>query len=247
MTPFYDWAGITIYLGDARDVLPTLVGRGISLLLTDPPYVVKEAVELKGKGVAPRAQRSTTIGDRGWTYDKDWLRLAAELGVPQVVAFAGYRDLPDLLQDRGQGELRGIFTWRKPNAALPAWNVPHYDTEFAAWWGTGPNPSGVRDLKSMVFDIPFPAAGCFASERIVDRTGKAAHPSRKPLRLMRALILAFTAPGDTILDPFLGSGTTAVAAKHLGRRCIGIERDGKYAAIAVNRLAQEVMDLEAVG
>ena len=70
------------------------------------------------------------------------------------------------------------------------------------------------------------------------------HPSQKPKQLISKLITDFSDDGNLILDPFLGSGTTAVAAKILGRKCIGIEIEEKYCEIAVKRLAQSVMRLE---
>jgi DNA modification methylase len=92
----------------------------------------------------------------------------------------------------------------------------------------------------MVLDVPMPQAGCMAKERIC-RNGKAVHPCQKPL----AVILPFVerAGADTILDPFAGSGTTGVAAKRLGRRCILIEIEEKYCEIIKNRLANEPMPL----
>jgi site-specific DNA-methyltransferase (adenine-specific) len=71
-----------------------------------------------------------------------------------------------------------------------------------------------------------------------DRHG---HPTAKPLPLMLELLQAFTDPGDLILDPFIGSGTTLRAAKELGRRAIGIEIEKRYCDYAVDRLRQEVM------
>jgi len=67
------------------------------------------------------------------------------------------------------------------------------------------------------------------------------HPCPKPLALYRWLTKGFSSPGETILDPFMGSGTTLRAAKDLGRRAIGIEIEEKYCEIAVKRLAQEVL------
>lgn len=70
------------------------------------------------------------------------------------------------------------------------------------------------------------------------------HPTAKPISIMAYLIEHFSKKDETILDPFLGSGTTAVAAKHLGRKCIGIEIEEQYCKIAVDRLRQSVMGLE---
>ena len=70
------------------------------------------------------------------------------------------------------------------------------------------------------------------------------HPTTKPLPLMAEIVRDFTQPSDTILDPFMGSGTTLVAAKRLGRKAIGIEREEKYCEIAAKRLAQGALPLE---
>ena len=70
-----------------------------------------------------------------------------------------------------------------------------------------------------------------------------AHPPRTPLRLFLYLALTYSNAGDTIIDPFMGSGTTLRAAKDLQRKAIGIEIEEKYCEIAVNRLRQEVLDL----
>jgi site-specific DNA-methyltransferase (adenine-specific) len=74
-------------------------------------------------------------------------------------------------------------------------------------------------------------------------TGDRPHPTMKPEPLMCELVSLFTDPGDLILDPFGGSGTTAVAAKRLGRRCILIEREEKYCEVAAKRLRQGALDL----
>jgi site-specific DNA-methyltransferase (adenine-specific) len=77
----------------------------------------------------------------------------------------------------------------------------------------------------------------------IGREGKFDHPSQKPLPFMRFLVSRLTEQSGIILDPFMGSGTTLVAAKQLGRKAIGIEIEEKYCEIAVKRLAQEVLDL----
>jgi DNA modification methylase len=73
--------------------------------------------------------------------------------------------------------------------------------------------------------------------------GPALHMTEKPMPLMQALVHDFTDPGDTILDSFAGSGTTLLAAKSLGRKCIGIEREEKYCEVAAKRLRQGALDL----
>jgi site-specific DNA-methyltransferase (adenine-specific) len=73
------------------------------------------------------------------------------------------------------------------------------------------------------------------------------HPTEKPEPLMAELVTLFTDPGETILDPFMGSGTTLVAAKRLGRKAIGIEIEEKYCEIAAKRLAQRALDFSDPG
>jgi site-specific DNA-methyltransferase (adenine-specific) len=76
--------------------------------------------------------------------------------------------------------------------------------------------------------------------------GSSCHPTQKPLGLINLLLKQFSDMGETILDPFMGSGTTLVAAKQLGRCAIGIEIEEKYCAIAVERLRQDVLPLVAL-
>jgi modification methylase len=79
---------------------------------------------------------------------------------------------------------------------------------------------------------------CTGEERLKDATGAKAHPTQKPEALLHRVILASTRPGDVILDPFFGTGTTGAAARRLGRRYIGIEREAEYVALAKARIAK---------
>ena len=89
---------------------------------------------------------------------------------------------------------------------------------------------------------------CNGGERMKQNDGKKAHPTQKPESLLHRVILAATKPGDTVLDPFFGTGTTGAVAKRLGRRYIGIERDATYAQVAKERLAKvkPPSDMEAI-
>jgi modification methylase len=79
---------------------------------------------------------------------------------------------------------------------------------------------------------------CTGAERLKDKNGRKLHPTQKPEALLARLLLAFTAAGDVVLDPFFGSGTTGAVARRLGRRFIGIEREARYAAAARARIAR---------
>ena len=81
---------------------------------------------------------------------------------------------------------------------------------------------------------------CTGEERIKDASGQKAHPTQKPEALLHRVIMASTKPGDIILDPFFGTGTTGAAAKRLGRRYIGIEREEAYAKLAKDRIAKVI-------
>ena len=85
---------------------------------------------------------------------------------------------------------------------------------------------------------------CTGPERLKDEDGKKAHPTQKPEALLFRCVMAASNPGDIMLDPFFGTGTTGAVAQRLGRRFIGIERDPDYAAIAAARIA-EVQPLAA--
>src|SRR5260370_15045868 len=79
---------------------------------------------------------------------------------------------------------------------------------------------------------------CGGRERLRDAGGRKAHPTQKPEALLHRVLLASTRPGDIVLDPFFGTGTSGAVAKRLGRRFLGIERDPAYAALARRRIAQ---------
>ncbi len=122
-----------------------------------------------------------------------------------------------------------LCVWNKPMAfgyAIKGW-LHHWEPIFI--FGAEPTAirEGVKPARSDVFTVGTTA----------NNTG---HPCPKPLKLMREILCAFA--GDPILDPFMGSGTTIVAAKQSGRSAIGIEIEEKYCEIAANRLRQAVFD-----
>ena len=78
---------------------------------------------------------------------------------------------------------------------------------------------------------------CKGQERLKDKNGIKAHPTQKPLKLIQQVLLSASKKGDLVLDPFMGSGTTAVVAKALGRNWIGIEKEKKYVDLANNRIS----------
>jgi hypothetical protein len=198
---YYEHAGITIYHGDCREILPSIHA---DVVVTDPPY-----------GLGDRWSGGTWF-TRG-VYEKDkcaWdveppaatVTAIVALGLPTVLWGGNYFALPPS---------RCWLVWHKNNA------VPTMADAELAWTNL--------DRPAKAFSR---SCGCENRQ----------HPTQKPLALMR-WCLGFM-PSGTVLDPFMGSGTTLRAAKDLGRKAIGIEIEERYCEIAAKRLAQEVFDFE---
>lgn len=215
MKPYYDRDGITIYHGDCRDILPTL--EPMDLLLTDPPYGIGEA---RGKN-ASRGKLAVAqdFGTASWDDEpapKEILDAARALARHQIIFGGNFFELP-------------------PSSCWLVWDKDNGASDFAdcelAW----------TNLSKAVRRLTWRWAGMLQEPG--SRKERRVHPTQKPLAVMRWCI--GQAPDDvlTILDPFMGSGTTLRAAKDLGRKAIGIEIEEKYCEIAVQRLSQEVMAL----
>lgn len=215
MTPYYDHAGITLYHGDCREILPTL-GQ-FDLLLTDPPYGISlENHDTSGKY---RAEREWTIANDESTelaeHAISWAR-----GKMTIVVFAS----PDRPYE---GKWRNRLVWHKHGLGMggDASTCWKRDWELILVDGNGALRGSRESAVLTGFDIR-PAEF-------------ALHPCAKPVRLLSYLIYKCNA--QTILDPFAGSGTTLVAAKLEGRRAVGIEINERYCEIAAKRLAQGVL------
>lgn len=227
--PYYDRDGVTLYCGDCLDVLPWLVAGSVDLVLTDPPYNLRaEDIALDGR--APML-RDFGEWDEDWSpapHMQAWHRVLRVGG--SVLVFTSDRLLSDYR--RGPFKPRGTVVWQKENPAPHPRPAYVQATEWIAWlqkegaaatWNAGGYTLNIeRD----------------AAPSGVERT---THPTQKPIDLTRRLIQRHSNVGDTVLDPFAGSGTTLRAAKDLGRRAIGIEINPDYCAIAVERLRQGVL------
>ncbi len=225
MKPYYEHAGITIYHGDCREILPTL--PKVDLVLTDPPYKISTS----GGGIGGRCQYLSDIrGQMDSGFCMTVLR-----GFSRWMVFCGKEQLQDLLSLAiGSGNRWMLITWNKSNPTPLVNNNYLPDTEYI-----------IHCFESSV--------GLYGSYRdrsrfILHPAGKdgvLGHPTIKPLSVIKRLVRTGSDLNQIILDPFMGSGTTLVAAKQLGRRSIGIEIEEKYCEIAVKRLRQEVLPLES--
>jgi modification methylase len=151
-----------------------------------------------------------------------------------------------ILQDLGFWILNDVV-WRKTNP-MPNFRGRRFTNahETMIWAGREPGAKGYtfnyEALKAGNEDVQVRSDWtlplCTGEERIKGRDGKKLHPTQKPEALLARVILASSRPGDLILDPFSGTGTTGAAAKRLGRQFIGIERDPAYAAAAEARISK---------
>ncbi len=226
--PYYDHAGITIYHGDCLEIMPHL--EKVDLVLTDPPYGMNlntDFSKMKSKmfkGKTGGNYHTPVIGDNIFFNPIPAMNLLKE--TKEQFWFGA-----DYYSDRIPERIKGSwFVWDKrlTQSADEMWG-----SCFELIWSKTPHKRDILRVKW---------AGVFGMEKQDIRTR--IHPTQKPLELMRLIILRWSNEGDLIGDFYLGSGTTLVAAKELGRRAIGIEIEEKYCEIAAERLAQEVFDFD---
>jgi len=231
---------VRLYHGNALTILPTLPTASVDAVVTDPPYSSGgQYLTAKQGDPAKKYQKTGTVrtfppmlGDgkdqrsfMAWALF--WLaecwRLTKD-GAP-ILVFTDWRQLPimtDAIQAAGWFWL-GIVPWNK-RSARPQLGKFRQQCEYVLFGSKGRFVPTCRACLPGVYDYPV-------------ITQQKVHLTSKPVSLLVDL-LAVTMPGGTILDPFIGGGTTALAAMKTGRRCIGIELSEEYAAIAAKRLAE---------
>lgn len=217
-TPYYDDGQAVIYHGDCRKILPAIDLSGVDLLLTDPPY-----------GISLNTDNSRFSGRKG-NISGDGNGKGSVDGAP--IANDDKPFDPSFLLSFGQHQI--VWGWNHFPSSLPrgtclVW-IKRFDESFGlflsdaevAWMSKGHGVYCRRDLSN----------NAIANERV--------HPTQKPVSLMRWCI-DFFPNSRTVLDPYMGSGTTLRAAKDMGRRSIGIELDERYCEVAAQRLMQEAL------
>jgi len=217
MRPYYDHAGIQIFHGDCREVLPTLATDDVDLVLTDPPYGVAERTDRASKGrglLAPCYDFPPVHGDDE-PFDP------AHLLVFRRLVLWGANYYADKLPPSPSW-----LVWDKRDGIPSNDNA---DCEMA-WSNLGGPARLFRHRWNGMIK---------ASEREKRRV----HPTQKPVVLMAWIISAHAPAGGLVLDPYMGSGPTLRAAKNLGRSAIGIEIEERYCEIAAKRLQQSVLPL----
>lgn len=236
--PYYQQGDIVIYHGDNREIMPLLPRESFDLVLADPPYPeLSGGVEYLDGGVAERLTQSESMGTP-WQTSLDWMDEAWSITRLGMMVFCSYHSV-DTVKQRLRDNAIALVTWHKRNAPNPVNNVPKFTTEFI--WLFKKAPGLVwRNLKTM-YDIPLLQAGCFATERILNKDNKkAAHPTQKPLVLITLLLAVRPA---SVLDPFMGTGTILRAAANLGMAVTGIELEERFCELAATRLQQLALNL----
>lgn len=237
---------IDLRLGDCLEIMRGLPDGCVDAVITDPPYPnLTGGVKLTKKlgGVAKPVVPTYSIGDI-WNASLDWTQEAWRVCRYGLLICCGHNSVAVMRDAFPEAITMCLITWYKRNSSPVLRNVPKLTTEFV--WCLK-KESGLKwsELDTTLFDIPNLQAGCFASERVLrDDSLAAAHPTQKPLNLIYRL-LPILEEGATVLDPFMGSGTTGVACVKLNRSFIGIEINPDYFAIAQRRIeeAQKQMTL----
>lgn len=242
-----------IIAGDCIDVMNSLPEGSVDLIFADPPY------NLQLKGTLHRPDNSTVDAcDNDWdqfssfaVYDefsRAWLKAARRILKPNgaIWVIGSYHNIfrvGTALQDAGFWILNDVV-WRKSNP-MPNFRGKRLTNahETMIWAGKSDaskytfNYEALKELNDgiqMRSDWVLPI--CNGNERLKNDAGQKAHPTQKPESLLHRILVGSTKPGDIVLDPFFGTGTTGAVAKKLGRHFIGIEREADYRKVAQKRI-----------
>ncbi len=245
-----------IVVGDCVAEMTKLPAGSVDLVFADPPY----NLQLQGDLKRPDDSKVDAVDD-DWdkfssfsAYDdftRAWLMAARRAMKPSATLWVigSYHNIfrvGSILQDLGFWILNDVM-WRKTNP-MPNFRGRRFTNahETMIWAARDQNAKGYtfnyEALKAGNEDVQVRSDWtlplCTGEERLKGRDGKKVHPTQKPEALLARVILSSSRPGDLILDPFSGTGTTGATAKRLGRQFIGIERDPAYAAAAEARISK---------
>lgn len=223
---FYQDSWATIYCADCREILPLL--GPVDLVLTDPPYGVI-------LGEADNGQRREK-GQQPYSLFSDTHEYLIGIIIPAFVESLNISKRAIVFCG-----VRNIWDYPKPDD-MGVWYVPA---------GSGIGKWGFICAHPVLYYGSNPHHGIYMSSNsyrtLKPLAEKNGHPCPKPITVMRWAVEKGSIENELILDPFMGSGTTLVAAKNLNRKSIGIEIEPKYCEIAVKRLRQEVFDFRKKG
>ena len=239
--------------GDCLEELKKIPSETFDLIFADPPY----NLQLKNSLIRPDRTKVNAVNDK-WdqfesfkNYDdftSNWLtevkRVTKQDGTIWVIgSYHNIFRMGKIIQDLGFWILNDII-WRKSNP-MPNFKGTRFTNahETLIWAAQGQdakydfNYQAMKSLNDGIqmrsdWEIPI----CSGKERLKDASGKKIHSTQKPEALLHRVLLSSSSPGDLILDPFFGTGTTGAVAKKLGRNYIGIEQDKNYIKEAKKRI-----------
>ena len=242
-----------VLIGDCVEVMTRLPAASVDLVFADPPY----NLQLNGELQRPDNSHVDAVNE-AWdkftdfaSYDRfsrGWLEASRRLLKPDgtlwvIGSYHNIYRVGALLQDLGFWILNDIV-WRKTNP-MPNFRGRRFTNahETLLWCAKSRESRytfNYHAMKTLNDDLQMRSDWllpiCGGGERL-KRDGKKAHPTQKPEALLHRVLLAATKPGDLVLDPFFGTGTTGAVAKRLNRRFIGIERETDYVRLARDRVA----------
>ncbi len=251
--------------GDCIALMEAMPEASVDMVFADPPY----NLQLEGELHRPNNTKVDAVDDAWDQFDsfaayddftRRWLRAARRVlkdnGSLWVIgSYHNIFRVGTALQDLEYWILNDVV-WRKTNP-MPNFRGRRFTNahETMIWAAKDKDArytfnydamKRLNDDLQMRSDWLIPI--CSGGERLKNDKGEKAHPTQKPEALLHRVIMAATKPGDVVLDPFFGSGTTGAVAKKLGRHFVGLERDPDYIAVAKRRIAevQPVSDLEMV-
>jgi modification methylase len=249
-----EWVN-TIIRGDCVAALEKLPEKSVDLVFADPPY----NLQLEGDLHRPDQSKVDAVDDH-WdqfesfaAYDaftRAWLLAVRRVLKPNgtIWVIGSYHNIfrvGAIMQDLGFWILNDVV-WRKTNP-MPNFRGRRFQNahETMIWASRDQKGKGytfnyeamkaANDDVQMRSDWLFPI--CTGAERLKDDNGDKLHPTQKPEALLARIMLASSRPGDVVLDPFFGSGTTGAVAKRLGRSFVGVEREQAYIDAAAERIA----------
>ena len=243
----------TILEGDCIAEMARLPDKSVDMIFADPPY----NLQLGGDLFRPEGGKVDACDDDWDKFDslgayddftREWLaearRILKDDGTIWVIgSYHNIYRVGSLLQDADFWILNDIV-WRKANP-MPNFRGTRFTNahETLLWCAKDEKARytfNYRAMKALNDDLQMRSDWvlpiCSGSERVKDDAGDKAHPTQKPEALLYRILLACTKPGDVVLDPFFGTGTTGAVARRLGRKWIGIERERSYVKVARERI-----------
>lgn len=256
--PFYYEENGCLFDGNSLDLLKKIKDKSIDLVFADPPYSIKKAdwdtfesqeeyIRFSCKWIK---EASRVLKDNGTLYICGFSEILADIHHPAMKYFYNcrwliwhYKNKANLGSDWGRSHESILCLRKSKNYTMNIDSVripynshtlkyPGHPQALTSQYGNGkkrgewvPNPLGAKPKD--VIEIPTTCNGMGE---------KTPHPTQKPEELLRKIILASSNEGDIVLDPFIGSGTTAVCAKQLGREWIGLDKEKEYLGWAKERL-----------